>query len=253
MLAGFLAAMRDHSGMSAIEPVNAAIAGGAERRCNIIRENALLTLMLCSVVRAAQALAGDQPSNTDIAREYDFQNQGAVQAASNADSALKHDFQNHIPVLPGTAPMFSIPFVSVKPPVNDAFSATEFRPRRRNVMGLDPSRSDASIIDAPMLKSTSVWQHMSDFKSQDRVRLLTLWQTRGSSLSLQAGKRGAPSLQWSTPWVHREGTTSRGLFDRLLAVPVRAAGNNLRSSVARQTGAAAQPKPRVASPGVSIK
>lgn len=239
--------------MSAIEPVKAAIAGGAERRCNIIRENALLTLMLCSVVRATQALAGDQPSNTDSALKHDFQNQRAVQAASSADSALKRDFQNQSALQPAAVPMFSVPFASVKPLAGDAFSATEFRPRRRSVMGLDSRSSEASIIDAPMLRNTSVWQQLSDFKSQDRVRLLTLWQTRGSSLSLQAGKGGAPSLQWSTPWVHREGTMSRGLFDRLLAVPVRAAGNNLRSGVARPTGGAAQPKPLVASSGVNMK
>jgi hypothetical protein len=103
-----------------------------------------------------------------------------------------------------------------------------------------------------MLKNASVWQHMADYKSQGRVRLLTLWQTGGSSLSLQAGKGGAPSLQWSTPWVHREGT-SRGVFDHLLGEPARAAANNLRSSVPRPTGAAAQAKPLGPSSGVNIK
>jgi hypothetical protein len=101
-----------------------------------------------------------------------------------------------------------------------------------------------------MLRSTSVWQQLGDYKSQDRVRLLTLWQTRGSSLSLQAGKRGAPSLQWSTPSVRRGGT-SQGLFDRLLAVPARAAGNTLRSSVSRPTASAAQPKHQDSSSGGS--
>jgi hypothetical protein len=103
-----------------------------------------------------------------------------------------------------------------------------------------------------MLRSTSVWQQMADFKSQDRVRLLTLWQTRGSSLSLQAGRRGAPSLQWSTPWVRREGK-SQGLFDRLLAVPARAAANNLRSSTARPAGVPAQSKPLDLSSGISTQ
>jgi hypothetical protein len=93
---------------------------------------------------------------------------------------------------------------------------------------------------------------MADYKSQGRVRLLTLWQMRGSSLSLQAGRHGAPSLQWSTPWVHREGT-SRGLFDRLLAMPARAAGNTLRSSVARPTSVAAQPKLQDLGAGISTK
>jgi hypothetical protein len=215
--------------MSAGWPVDAAMAGSAKSRCSIIRENALLTLVLCSVVRATQALAGDQPSNADSALEHDSQDPRAAQAAA--------------------VPMFSAPFVSAKPLIDDGFSATEFRPRRHSVANPD-SASAASVIDTPMLRSTSVWQQLADYKSQDRVRLLTLWQTRGSSLSLQAGKHGTPSLQWSTPWVRREGS-SQGLFDRLLAVPARAARNT--RSVARPTGAATQSKPQDSSPGISTK
>jgi hypothetical protein len=219
--------------MSETGPVDATIAGSAQRRCNIIRENALLTLVLCGVVRATQALAGDQPPNTDSMPKHDSQDPRAAQGAA--------------------MPMFSAPFVSLKPLTDDAFSATEFRPRKRSVAGFDSTTSGASIIDAPMLRSTSVWQQMADYKSQDRVRLLTLWQTRGSSLSLQAGRRGAPSLQWSTPWVHRAGTSPRGLFDRLLAVPARAAGSNLRSGVPRQTGASAPSKPVELSSSIGAK
>jgi hypothetical protein len=193
-----------------------------------MRENALLTLVLCSVVRATEALAGDQPSD--------------------ADSALKHEPHDLRALQSAATP----PFVSANPLAKDAFSATEFRPRRHGVMDLDSPRSGAFLIEAPMLKNASVWQHMADYKSQGRVRLLTLWQTGGSSLSLQAGKGGAPSLQWSTPWVHREGT-SRGVFDHLLGEPARAAANNLRSSVPRPTGAAAQAKPLGPSSGVNIK
>src|SRR5580658_3164291 len=97
--------MRDHSAMSEIARVNAAVAGGAAGHCNIIRENVVLTLVLCSVVRATQALAGDQPSHAD------------------------------------SVPMFPAPFVSAKPLADDAFSATEFRPRKRAVVGLDSARS----------------------------------------------------------------------------------------------------------------
>jgi hypothetical protein len=203
-------------------PVDASIASSAQRRCNIIRENALVTLVLCGVVRATQALAGDQPPNADSMPKHDSQDPRAAQGAAT--------------------PMFSAPFFSAKPLADDAFSATEFRPRKHSLAGLDSATSGASIIGAPMLQSTSVWQQMADYKSEGRVRLLTLWQTRGSSLSLQAGKHGAPSLQWSTPWVHRAGTT-RGLFDRLLAVPARAAGSNLRSSVPRPMGTSAPSKP----------
>jgi hypothetical protein len=218
--------------MSEFARINAVIAGSAARRCNIIRENVLLTLVLCSVVRATQALAGDQPSSAD--------------SPHGPYAANSRDTRNV------SASMFSAPFVSAKPLIDDGFSATEFRPRMHSVASSDSARSGASIIDTPMLRSTSVWQHMADYKSQDRVRLLTLWQMRGSSLSLQAGRHGAPSLQWSTPWVHREGT-SRGLFDRLLAMPARAAGNSLRSGVARPTGVAAQSKPQDSSAGTGTK
>jgi hypothetical protein len=208
--------------------MNAAITGSAERRCNIICENALLTLVFCSVAHATRALAGDQPSDADSALKHELHDLGALHSAATP------------------------PFVSANPLANDAFSATEFRPRRHGVMDLDSPRSGAFFIEAPMLRNTSVWQHMADYKSQSRVRLLTLWQTGGSSLSLQAGKGGAPSLQWSTPWVHREGT-SRGVFDHLLAEPARAAAHNLRSSISRPTGAAAQAKPLGPSSGVNIK
>jgi hypothetical protein len=209
MRAAFFGALGDHSAMLEIG-----------RRANA---TALLTLALCSIVRATQAPGGDGPSSADPAH-------GANAASSPATRDV-------------SASMFPAPFASARPlPIEDGFSSTEFQPRRHGVARLESARSGTPIIDAPMLRSTSVWQQMADYKSQDRVRLLTLWQTRGSSLSLQAGKRGAPSLQWSTPWVHREGT-SRGLFDRLLTMPARAAGNSPRSGVARPTGVLAQPKP----------
>jgi hypothetical protein len=44
---------------------------------------------------------------------------------------------------------------------------------------------------------------------------------------LQAGKHGAPSLQWSTPWAHQG--ASHGLFDRLLTARPRTGTGNSRS------------------------
>ena len=68
-----------------------------------------------------------------------------------------------------------------------------------------------------MLRGTSVWQRLSDYKSHDRVRLLTLWESPGSTVSLQAGKRGDPSLQWTSRLMNRElGMPGRGFLRRLL-------------------------------------
>ncbi len=123
-----------------------------------------------------------------------------------------------------------------------AFSPTEFRPRKPSVLAAPAAGSEASVIDAPMLGNTSIARELSEAKTQDRVRLLTLWQSRASSLSLQAGKRGAPSLQWSTPLMHRD-SSSRGIFDRLLAIAPHSFGSTVRGGAARQAGAMASVKP----------
>ena len=201
-------------------PVGATIAGVAKPRCNRIRESMLLTWVLYGVVRATQALAGEQPSNTDSA----------------LGAGAKNSRDPH-----AGASLFS-PFVFPLPRADaEAYSPTEFRPRRSGFGQPDPARTQGAIIDTPMLQSTSVWEQLAEYRSQNRVRLLTLWQTKGSSLSLQAGKRGAPSLQWSTPWVHREGGSSRGLFDRLLPGP-RTGTSNSRATLPRPTAITAPPK-----------
>jgi hypothetical protein len=194
--------------MSGIE-----LASGSETRCNHIRESMLLTWVLYGVVRATQALAGDQPPN--------------------ADSAGR----------PAITLQFSPPLFSAKPLADvEVFSATEFRPRKHSLVDGATASSAGSIIDSPMPQNPSIWQQMTDYRSQERVRLLTLWQTRRSSLSLQAGKHGAPSLQWTAPWMNREGA-SRGLFDHLFAVSPSTAGGNARSIAPRPSGASAPPKP----------
>ena len=200
--------MRDHSAMLECGPVNGTISGHPKTRNSHIRDRMLLTWVLYGVVRASQALAGDQPSNND--------------STPGAGGKNSRDAQT------GTS-MFSAPFVSARPLADaEPYSRTEFRPRKRSLDKLDSARSEGSIIDTPMLQDTSVWQQLAESRSQDRVRLLTLWQTKGRSLSLQAGKHGAPSLQWSTPWAHQ--AASHGLFDRLLTARPRTGGGNPRSA-----------------------
>jgi hypothetical protein len=175
-------------------PVKGKIAAHADSRCHYGRVSALLAFALYSVVHATQALAGDHSSVTD--------------------SALKEGAGNFRNSRGSAAAIFAAPFVFAKPLKEvEAFSATDFRPRKRG-LDVDPSSGGRPVIDAPMLPSSSLSQQLGELRSANRVRLLTLWQTRGSSLSLQAGRHGAPSLQWTSPWVHREGP-ARGLFDRL--------------------------------------
>jgi hypothetical protein len=77
-----------------------------------------------------------------------------------------------------------------------------------------------------MLRGTTVWQRLSDYRSRDRVRVVTLWETGGSSVSLQAGKKGDPSLQWTSRLMNRGGAT-RGLLDQVFATSVGGVARSL--------------------------
>jgi hypothetical protein len=189
-------------------------------RCNSIRDKVLVGLVLF-MVRTGEALAGEQASVT----------------YSTLDPGVGDWRQSSPPVRALiTAPeFFAVPAAAD----SQIFSATDFRPRKRTVFDRDPVVN--SLGDAPMLRGTTVWQRMADYKSHDRVRLLTLWESSVSTVSLQAGKRGDPSLQWTSRSMNTGGST-RGLLDRLFAVSLAGASNRLRNS-SRSTSASATAKP----------
>ena len=209
------AAMKDHSAMSEIAPVTKiAPVNGASAccaaRCSGIREGMLLTVVLYALVRASQALAGDHAANADARHSPDMPNSRQPLPSASLPSASLL-----------STPVFSTDRSFAD---SDGFSATEFRPRSHVPAAAEFSASENFASNTPMLQGTSVWQKMSEYKSQDRVRVLTLWETAGSTLSLQAGKRGAPSLQWSSRRMNRDGAT-RGLLDRLVSAALRNAAN----------------------------
>jgi hypothetical protein len=184
-------------------------------RSNGLCECLVLALGLYGLA-PGNASAGDQPQIPDARLHADVQKRARLQIA---------------------APSFPEPFAFAAPRAEgQEFSPTEFRPRKSGV-GVAAGRSEPAVIDAPMLRDTSIADELSQAKTQDRVRLLTLWQNRASSLSLQTGRHGAPSLQWSTPWMHRD-AGSRGLFDRLLAVSPHSFGSPVRSGTSHPAGAA---------------
>jgi hypothetical protein len=181
-----------------------------------------LTLLFYALVRSAPVLAGEHATS---------------------------DFQ-----LPASAvpPSFSLGRPVAE---NRSFSATEFSPRKSSMRAADSARKASALFDAPMLQDTSVWQQLTQYRSQDRLRLLTLWQARGSTLSLQTGRHGGPSLQWSTPWMNRE-DAPRGLFDRLIPAPSRGAATPYRGIAAHPASAqlsAPAPSLRDLAAGMSAK
>jgi hypothetical protein len=180
----------------------------------------------CLVVALALLLpgiasAGEQPINFDMRYSTDMQKAARVQIA---------------------APSFPASFAFSAPRLEaPEFSPSEFRARKPDPFQATYAGSKDYIIDAPMLRDTSLAHELSEAKTQDRVRLLTLWQSRASSVSLQAGKHGSPSLQWSTPWMRR-GVSSRGLFDRLLPSSPGGLVSTVRGVASRQAGANAPAK-----------
>jgi len=259
--------------MSEMEPVKGAVCVQRQLRCGGLREHTLMAFTFISCACGGEALARDQPLGADAPLKpgAEFSALSALPAAIDEPRAFSAtEFRPRRPGLSGAGPaererslidtplkpgaessaLFALPAPFDEP---RAFSATEFRPRRQNLGGAGPAERETSVIDAPMLDmDTSVARQWRESKSQGRVRLLTLWQSSVSSVSVQAGKHGMPSLQWSTPWMHRD-VVSRGLFDRFLTVSPRSGGGGSRGNVPRQAGTFAASKPADLSASLNTK
>jgi hypothetical protein len=192
--------------MSGIRPYrDARRVENARRR---ICERFLLALALLVLVRAGGALAGDQAPTTAGA---------GSPAERNASRASA----------PFTASLFSAPSIYTLPSMSDAnsFSAKDFRPRGHSILDTD---LHFNVADDRLINDTTVWQRLAEYRTHDRVRVLTLWESGASTVSLQAGKRGDPSLQWTSRLMNRGGAT-RGLLDRLFPVSSIGERSGLRS------------------------
>ena len=207
--------------MSDMELVNGA-ATRIEARLSILRDSMLLTLLLYTLVRSGEALAGNAAGGLN------------TRAPSTPAASTLTD-----PALSAREFAAAAPF-SVK-----QFSPTEFRPRPQTQLESEAARGSFGM-DEHLIGSSSVSEQLEQFRTQDRVRLLTLWQTRASSVSLQADKHGGPSLQWSSPWMVR-GSSSHGLLDNLFNVPSRGVAS--RIGAARAASAPSPPKPAEATAG----
>jgi len=244
--------MQTASAMLEPHPIYAPLDDAA--RCNGIRERIVLVLVLYALLHTGEALASDQPTGNE------GENSSAGQFRSNrshsSDAAPRvsvssfsaprfsaHAADPSAATAPAPAPTLGSPGDFTAPNLDDikVFSDTEFRPRRQNLFDKDPF--DSSFDDVPMLWNSTVWQRMGDYRSRDRVRVLTLWESSGSSVSLQAGRRGDPSLQWTSRWMNRGGST-KGLLDQLFSVSLAGAGNKLRS-LSRSTSAQEPPAKQI--------
>jgi hypothetical protein len=180
---------------------------GSSRRA--MRDALLLTALLLSI-RAGQAVADEK-----FVLKADRPSPDFGSAMSGATSF---------------APQFVLPATYQVPNAQDAgeLATQDFRPRRHSVF---EAKNDGAPDDQPMLHGTTVWQRLKDFRSHGRVCLLTLWETGSSSVSLQAGKKGEPSLQWTSHAMNRGGAT-RGVFDQLFSTSIARASRGMHAASA---------------------
>jgi hypothetical protein len=195
-----------------------------------VGDRMLVGLAILTIVRASEALAGEQIPPTVNSAKPDF-------------NAAREFTPTSAFLLPLPSSYQTVPwsYHSVDLPEIKSFSAAEFRPRGHSILEKDSRLGDAE--DAPMLRGTTVWQRLSDYRTRDRVRVVTLWETGGSSVSLQAGKKGDPSLQWTSRLMNRGGAT-RGLLDQVLSTSLGGVARGLHLTPhAAGTDAFGRPKP----------
>ncbi len=205
-------------------PPDAKAHGSATRELGVC-DTMFVGLVLWTLVHTTEALAGDQAPLSGTAAKPDLND--LRQPTSLSALMLR------IPA----------PYQAADLPEAKTFSTEEFRPRAHST--LSPVSHVATADDESLMSRTPVWQRLSEYRSLDRFRLVTLWETGGSSLSLQAGRKGDPSLQWTSRLMNHGGAP-RGLLDELFSTSLGSAvGRGLRfaphSMNADPTGKPAKP------------
>ena len=164
----------------------------------------LVGFVLWTLVHTTEALAGDQ-----------------VQPVAEPKHTVNVPRQS----APIAAAMTRIPasYQPVSLPEAPVYSLHEFRPRGPS---LNENSARTAAGESPLMNNTTVWQRLSDYRTHDRLSLVTLWEPGGNSLSLQAGRKGDPTIQWTSRLMSHPGA-GRGLLDELFSTSVGGIGKNL--------------------------
>jgi hypothetical protein len=180
-------------------------------RCGGARDALIVAMLLYGLAQSGEVLAGDQSAN------------------------VVKDIQ---PIVGGTP--LSMAFM---PTASTAAAAAANEHEYRKIGTLDSQSTPevAPSLQSQPLHATSAWQALADYRTQGRIQLLTLWESPRSTVSLQAGKHGGPSLQWSSRVTNRSGA-NRGLLDRFVASSLDAAGLRQKAA-ARASNYTAASKP----------
>jgi hypothetical protein len=180
---------------------------------------AVLALMRAGVACAEDPAAQAQPEH-DVAPRTSFK------------GATLPEFTKHYTL---TDPLLTAPSqyrLSTVPETLEtkSYSATEFRPRGRSIFDADPRLSPPG---GTVAADKNFLQRLNEYRSHDRVRVLTLWDTGASAISIQTDHKGDPSLQWTSHLFNRGGAT-QGLLDHLFPVSVFGGTTHITRSATSQ-------------------
>jgi hypothetical protein len=191
---------------------NAGTLACAARTCNCTR--ALIGVAVLTLLGACDALAGDP------ATEF-----GARPRVDDLRTPAAGGTRSYVGPL--FAPPLYMPGAYALPDAAEtkSYSPKDFRPRGRSVLEADP-RAPA---EENLAFDATIWQRLNEYRNRDKIRVLTLWESGASTVSLQADHKGGPSLQWTSRLMNRGGAT-HGLLDRLF--PVSVFGNGTSHSLA---------------------
>jgi hypothetical protein len=164
----------------------------------------LVGVVLWTLVHTTEALAGDQ-----------------IQPGTEPKQTL-HPPRQPAPIAAAMT-LIPAPYQAVSLPEAPLYSSYEFRPRGPS---LSESNARSAAGEQPLIDNTTVWQRLADYRIHDRFSLVTLWETGGNSLSLQAGRKGDPTIQWTSRLMSHPGA-GRGLLDELFSTSVGGISKNL--------------------------
>ena len=183
---------------------------------NGICDRFLFGLALLTLVRAGDASASEQAAAATAARP-ETQVRTQVPAASSGFTGPLFMTQPFTPRLLSD-PLLTAPgsYRLGDVPAARAFSEKDFRPRGRSLFEADPR---AGGPEQGFAFSQTTWQRLNEYRSRDRVRVLTLWESGVSAISLQTDHKGDPSLQWTSRFMNRGGA-SHGLLDQLFPTSI---------------------------------
>jgi hypothetical protein len=186
---------------------------------------ALLTLCAC------EALAGDLPGELARPLPEDFRPAALALPEPKPIDPFAHPYVS----MTGDSLSSAYPLPQIAEP--PSYSPKDFRPRGRSVYETD-ARNPA---EGNLAFNTTIWQRLDEYRNRDRIRVLTLWESGASAVSLQTDRRGGPSLQWTSRLMNRGGAT-HGLLDRLFPVFT---GSGSRSIIGRAASAVPAKMPNV--------